>query len=315
MKLHLNPPYFRAVLLGAERATGKPRGILEKDYYITLLLKELSDRGDSSYAYFKGGTALYKALKSIRRFSEDVDLTVQVADCATPSQRQRRLEKAVLKFKCLEKQEVLENKRSTITCLYKYNSVFKDLTDPMERFGNVKVEGTSFTISKPSKMLQIAPHLYELADEERKRILEEEHDVRPFLVPTITLERIFIDKVFALEYYFARSKFQDVSKHAYDLTILLETEDIQRFLKDENWLKEVISCERDEQELRFGGIPSSLRIQNFSVFDDFALSPENERRFEDMQGFYVYDRRDRMKLEIALIALNRIREALAEIEA
>lgn len=314
MKLHLNPPYFRAVLLGTERATGKPRGILEKDYYITLLLKELSDRGDSSYAYFKGGTALYKALKSIRRFSEDVDLTVQVADCATPSQRQRRLEKAVLKFKCLEKQEVLENKRSTITCLYKYNSVFKDLTDPMERFGNVKVEGTSFTVSKPSKMLQIAPHVYELADEERKRILEEEHDVRPFLVPTITLERIFIDKVFALEYYFARNKFQDVSKHAYDLTILLETEVIQKFLKNENWVKEVISCEREEQEMRFGGIPSSLRIQNFSVFDDFVLNPENERHFENMQGFYVYDQRDRIKLRAALTALEQIREALSEIE-
>ena len=96
---------------------------------------------------------------------------------------------------------------------------------------------------------------------------------------------------------------------------MLGTEDIQKFLKNENWVKEVISCEREEQEIRFGGIPSSLRVQNFSVFDDFVLSPENERHFENMQGFYVYDQRDRMKLKDALIALNRIREALSEIEA
>ncbi len=197
MKLHLNPSYFRAALNGIERRTGKRRAILEKDYYVTLILTELSERGESSHAYFKGGTALYKALKSIRRFSEDIDLTVQVSDCPAPSQKQKRLEKAVLKFKSLEKQEVLENKRSTITCLYKYNSVFKDLTDPLERFGSVKVEGTSFTVSKPNKTLQIAPHLYELANENEKKILEDDFDVRPFFIPTINMERIFIDKVFA----------------------------------------------------------------------------------------------------------------------
>ncbi len=102
-----------------------------------------------------------------------------------------------MKFKSLGKQEVLENERSTITCLYRYNSVFKDLTDPLERLGSVKVEGTSFTVSKPNKTLQIAPHLYELANENEKKILEDDFDVRPFFIPTITMERIFIDKVFA----------------------------------------------------------------------------------------------------------------------
>ena len=315
MKLHLNPPYFRAVLTNTEKRTGKRRDILEKDYFITLLLEELSKRGDSPCIYFKGGTALYKALKSIRRFSEDVDLSVQVSDCRSSSQRQRRLERAVLRFKSLEKVKIFENKRSSITCLYKYNSVFKNLDDPLERFGTVKVEGTSFTISKPSKLLSISPHLYELADESGKRILENEHNVRPFLVPTITLERIFVDKVFALEYYFLRKQFQDVSKHAYDLTVLLKTEEIKAFLEDEKWMKEVISCEREEQKIRFGGIPSSVRIQNFSVFDDFKLCQENEKNFDRMQNIFVFDKGDRLKLESALAALQEIRLMLREGDA
>lgn len=33
-------------------------------------------------AYFKGGTALYKAQKSIRRFSEAIDLTICIDNCS-----------------------------------------------------------------------------------------------------------------------------------------------------------------------------------------------------------------------------------------
>ncbi len=32
--------------------------------------------------YFKGGTALYKADGGMKRFSEDIDLTVEIKDCS-----------------------------------------------------------------------------------------------------------------------------------------------------------------------------------------------------------------------------------------
>jgi predicted nucleotidyltransferase component of viral defense system len=42
---------------------------VEKDYYVTLLLSELSTKQSCLPAYFKGGTALYKALGQMKRFS------------------------------------------------------------------------------------------------------------------------------------------------------------------------------------------------------------------------------------------------------
>lgn len=66
-------------------------------------------------AYFKGGTALYKALRSIRRFSEDIDLIVFTEDCPTNSQAQKRLENVALRFKSMQKGETLENRRGSIT--------------------------------------------------------------------------------------------------------------------------------------------------------------------------------------------------------
>lgn len=47
--------------------------IIEKDYYVTLLLLELSQ---IEYpVVFKGGTSLSKAYRVIDRFSEDIDIT------------------------------------------------------------------------------------------------------------------------------------------------------------------------------------------------------------------------------------------------
>lgn len=59
-----------------------------------MFLKELSDfQSEGLPAYFKGGTALYKALKMTNRFSEDIDLSVDTRGCSR-TQGDKRLEKA-----------------------------------------------------------------------------------------------------------------------------------------------------------------------------------------------------------------------------
>ncbi len=49
---------------------------IEKDYWITRLLKRLSDSEYSGSIVFKGGTSLSKGYKLINRFSEDVDIAI-----------------------------------------------------------------------------------------------------------------------------------------------------------------------------------------------------------------------------------------------
>lgn len=48
--------------------------IAEKDYYVTMILRELSER--QNFIVFKGGTSLSKCHKAIKRFSEDIDITI-----------------------------------------------------------------------------------------------------------------------------------------------------------------------------------------------------------------------------------------------
>ena len=49
----------------------------QKDYYVTVLLKLLAEK--IPFIVFKGGTSLSKCHKVIRRFSEDIDLTIDVS--------------------------------------------------------------------------------------------------------------------------------------------------------------------------------------------------------------------------------------------
>ncbi|HEY8882673.1 MAG TPA: nucleotidyl transferase AbiEii/AbiGii toxin family protein [Dermatophilaceae bacterium] len=55
--------------------TGIPARFYEKDFYITAVLRVLSERMPSEFV-FKGGTSLSKAYSLIDRFSEDIDLLV-----------------------------------------------------------------------------------------------------------------------------------------------------------------------------------------------------------------------------------------------
>lgn len=82
MKLHEDKYSFQNIIRLTHVASGIRGDIIEKDYYVTMLLRELAQKQPSLPAYFKGGTALYKAQKSIRRFSEDIDLTVCVDGCS-----------------------------------------------------------------------------------------------------------------------------------------------------------------------------------------------------------------------------------------
>ena len=74
MLLHNDKNLFEQTILQVAQKSGIEAGIIEKDYYVTLLLRELTNALPSMI--FKGGTSLSKCHKVIKRFSEDIDLTL-----------------------------------------------------------------------------------------------------------------------------------------------------------------------------------------------------------------------------------------------
>ena len=310
MKLHLDKAAFQLVVDDISKKCSVRCDVLEKDYYVTLLLKELSEKelqNEKDTIYILP----FIYMLELNSPAEDIDLTVYIEDCPTASQAKKRLENSTLKFSCLEKGETLENHRGSITCEYLYESMYAlDKEDALQRFGRVKIEATSFTVSEPTDRITIAPHLYELASEEQQKIMREVYSVEPFEIETISLERIFIDKVFAAQFYFERKDYSDVAKHVYDLTVLLDNEQIKAFLNDEKRVLEVIGYKRKEELNRKGGVAADMQIANFDYFRGLDGNKEFESAFDEMQRIYVFNEQDKLSRKTVSAAISKLREIM-----
>lgn len=289
MYLHLKEKEFKNFLQIIKERTNIDADIIEKDYYVCAVLKELSKKQDYLKAYFKGGTAVYKILENMNRFSEDIDLTVKVLSEESNTRNKKRLEESALGYKIdgleLIKEECIDNKGS-VTGMYKYTSVYADSEIPLQRAGKIQVESTSFTVSEPTEKYYIEPLIYKLASDNEKKTLEEKFDISKIEIEIIKLERMFIDKIFAAEFYYIRNMYIDVSKHLYDISILFNNDKIQKLLENKEELSKLIEYKRQEEKVRIGGIDENTEIKDFNYFK-LDFSDELIKKFENMQNKYV----------------------------
>ncbi len=77
-RLRDDPEALSVAAARIEEATGIPASHLEKDFWVTEVLRAVAAyaASESTTVVFKGGTSLSKAYRLIHRFSEDVDLIV-----------------------------------------------------------------------------------------------------------------------------------------------------------------------------------------------------------------------------------------------
>jgi len=313
VKLHNDHDAFLAILQQVNQSSDIRIDILEKDYYVTLLLKELADKQGELPAYFKGGTALYKALGTIQRFSEDIDLTVRIDDCSN-TQAKRRLERATQGYQSLvrtENKELEHNRKGSISCAYDYEPIADYAPDDeLQRFGHVRVEATSFTVSEPTGAMEIAPELYNQATDEQQQILELQFDVAPFSIETINVERIFVDKVFAAEFYYERQEYFDVAKHIYDIAVMSQLDTIKKLLGDTDHLNEMITYKRQEEDARIGSDLVDKPFNEFVISSGLEENADLVRAYNRMQEIYVFGDAYQLEYSVACPALANTLDAV-----
>ena len=76
LKLHRKKSDFTDAIQAAAKHFKIRAVFIEKDYWVTYVLKNLVDSEYSKSVLFKGGTSLSKAYKIVERFSEDIDLAI-----------------------------------------------------------------------------------------------------------------------------------------------------------------------------------------------------------------------------------------------
>ena len=285
----MNKEILEELILNINSRTGIRSDILEKDYYVCLVLKELASKQKELQAYFKGGTAVYKILDHMNRFSEDIDLTVKVNENESNNSNKTRLKKSALGYSIeglkLVNDETID-KKGSITSFYKYDSLFN--LNELFKLERIQIEATSFTVSEPVSTYTIEPLIYKYATEEEKSILKEKYNISEFEIEIIKLERIFIDKIFAAEFYYEREMYEDVSKHLYDISIMIKNDTIKELLKNKSELNKIIGYKRKEEKSRLGGITDTKNIGDFEYMK-LEFNDDLINSFNKMQRIYVLD--------------------------
>jgi hypothetical protein len=242
MNLHLNSGAFRELVELSANHFGYEQSHVEKDYWVSKILKELAFSDFSDRIYFKGGTSLSKAYRIINRFSEDLDVFAYSGNPASSKQAEKTLTRNISHF-------VIENNREMyVEELSKTGGDFRKLAfsydTHYESAGlkeNLEVEIKCCTLEDKSAMYypmqkrQIQPVIAEYLQTAGRNDILTRFGLDTFEVQTIDPKRTLCDKISRL----TRLSYNDdyemlIAKHirdVYDIYRLLGISEYRDFIQ------------------------------------------------------------------------------------
>ncbi len=285
--------FYEAINLAADRYRILPSAV-EKDYYVTMILKGLASRLD--YIVFKGGTSLSKCHKVIKRFSEDIDITID----RKLSQGQMKKLKQAIKSIALDLDLSIPNidetrsRRSYNRYILEYNSV---LEEPDDAVKNAVLMETSFAeISFPTVLLPVHSYVGDTFSDEAPELIET-YNLDLFDMKVQSLDRTLADKVFAVCDYYLQGRIKKYSRHLYDIYKLLEivplTEDLKGLVKE-------VRCERAKTNI----CPSAQPGVNIPDLLELIVKEEIYR--EDYETLTLKLLEERIPYDEAVSAIDKI---------
>lgn len=216
--LHENKEEFiTAINLSSEKFGILP-SVVEKDYYVTLILRKLSEKTD--YIVFKGGTSLSKCYKVIKRFSEDIDITI---DTKLSQGQMKKIKSAIKKIAdelrlSIPNIDDTRSRRSYNRYILEYQSV---VNEPDEAIRTAVLMETSFAeISFPTVSLHVHSYIGDMMKDEAPEELIN-FCLDTFEMKVQGIERTLADKVFAICDYYLQDRVKRHSRHIYDIYKLL----------------------------------------------------------------------------------------------
>ncbi|MBE5763353.1 MAG: nucleotidyl transferase AbiEii/AbiGii toxin family protein [Clostridiales bacterium] len=259
-------------------ATGKQFNLtnayVEKDYYVTLLLKELSQKVPG--LLFKGGTSLSKCFHIIDRFSEDIDLTLDLEHFTQGNKR--KANKTIIEvcdslgFKILNEAQVINHSHANYN-LYQvgYPAIFNSPT--IKPY--LQVEIVFIQKAYPSVRVEVGSYIREFIDSKNEEKIRE-YNLGEFFVLSQSLERTFIDKVFAICDYYLREVPTRNSRHIYDLSRLLSKIDI-----NDTKIKELVAQVREDRKRNKTSLSSQDNININKVLADIIQTAYFDRDYNE----------------------------------
>lgn len=284
----------------------RQREVIEKDWWVTTVLRAIFSLPYAEHLSFKGGTSLSKCWHLIDRFSEDIDIAIDreflgFSGTLSKTQISDKLRRAACSFvreqmqydvaKLLRDSGIDDEKFNVNvditpvsttdpeTININYNSVVADTMQYI--LPKVKIEVSGRSMGEPVREVAL------------NSMIDQVYPNAPFTdssfnVRAVLPERTFLEKLFLLHEEFAKPKdlirIERMSRHMYDLGQMLKTPIADAAIHNEQLYQQVVEHRRifiglrdfDYDEL----YPATLNIiPPVKVIDQWRSDYENMRRY------------------------------------
>lgn len=300
MYLHDDKEIFKEIIEQVAAETGRTEVIIEKDYYVTMLLKNLAS--ELSNVVFKGGTSLSKGYKIINRFSEDIDITF---DEHLGEARRKKLKNNILKGISEELNMPIVNwteiqsDRDYNAYYFTYKSVCGIKDDRI--LSSVKLETALGSYAFPTENVMLGSYIRDFFIKKNRQDLISKFSLDEFEMKLQSIERTYIDKIFALCDYYLQNKSKRYSRHLYDIYKL--TERVNFGTEFETLFKEIYEHRKGMSICPSAkdGVSVSLLIKEFCNNDFYK---------EDYQSITGYFSEDYVEYDATIGQMKKIAEVI-----
>ena len=282
--------------------------IIEKDWWVTTVLRALFALPYAENLSFKGGTSLSKCWNLIERFSEDIDIAVN---------------REFLGFNDPLSKTQIKDKLRRASCSFVRERLQFDLAKQLEIDGvdptqfSINVNITSVTTTDPEiievKYQSLYPEdkyikakvILEVSGRSMKeplRIVEMRSMIdevfpdapfteQPFKVQAVTPQRTFIEKVCLLHEEFAKPddeiRSERMSRHYYDLVQMMDTSVAREALDDKQLYDSVVEHRRTFVGLK-GFDYDTLNPKSINIIPSVAIIDKWRSDYEIMEETMIY---------------------------
>lgn len=258
--VHLPLEEKQTILSNIAEEKGINDNAVEKDFWVSMVLKAIFSLSSSNGIVFKGGTSLSKGWDLIKRFSEDCDLAIDRAvlgfDKELNGTQRNKLRKASKKFiegtLAVELEGALndlglwghfkivvpetnESDKDPVEFFVEYNSILPKKNLYISE--KVKIEVSCRSLTEPFESVSMRSMIEDAYP-------QESFTKPPFIVPTVLPGKTFLEKTFLLHEEFNRPRggivVERLTRHLYDIEKMMDKNFIIEVMNNESLYSDIV---------------------------------------------------------------------------
>ena len=292
----------------------RQREVIEKDWWVTTVLRAMFSLPYAKHLSFKGGTSLSKCWHLIDRFSEDIDIAI---------------DREYFGFSGTLSKTQISDKLRRATCTFVRETMQKDLAEQLCKNGitedkfQVNVDITPVSTTDPETInihydsvltfsidgengLYVLPKIkVEVSGRSMNEpvsevfldsMIDQVYLKAPFAEPKFSVravlpERTFLEKIFLLHEEFTKPKelirVERMSRHMYDLGQMLKTPIAGRATSDAKLYRQVMEHRRTFIGLR-GFDYDTLYPATLNIIPPYSIIDQWKADYENMRLHMIY---------------------------